>query len=130
MIINHYFPSFSEKMSKPVKIISAILLTLIMLGILYGERERVPEYLKQLGIVAFIVNISTMAIGYFSSRLFRLSDKQSVTIAIESGIQNGTLAIAIAIGLLGNPTYAIAPVVYSLYMFFTAGGVAWWRTRK
>ena len=130
MIINHYFPSFSEKMSKPVKIISAILLTLIMLGILYGERERVPEYLKQLGIVAFIVNISTMAIGYFSSRLFRLSDKQSITIAIESGIQNGTLAIAIAIGLLGNPTYAIAPVVYSLYMFFTAGGVAWWRTRK
>ena len=123
MIINHYFPSFSEKMSKPVKIISAILLTLIMLGILYGERERVPEYLKQLGIVAFIVNISTMAIGYFSSRLFRLSDKQSITIAIESGIQNGTLAIAIAIGLLGNPTYAIAPVVYSLYMFFTAGGV-------
>lgn len=130
MVMHHYLPNFSKKMSKPVKIISAILLTVIMLGILYGERERVPEYLKQLGIVAFIVNISTMAMGYFSGRLFRLSDRQGVTIAIESGIQNGTLAIMIAITLLENPTYAIAPVVYSLYMFFTAGGVAWWRTRK
>ena len=130
MVMHHYLPNFSKKMSKPVKIISAILLTVIMLGILYGERERVPEYLKQLGIVAFIVNISTMAMGYFSGRLFRLSDRQGVTIAIESGIQNGTLAIMIAITLLENPTYAIAPVVYSLYMFLTAGGVAWWRTRK
>ena len=129
MIVNHYFPNFSNKMSKPVKIISAILLTAIMLGILYGERERVPEYMRQLGIVAFIVNISTMAMGYFSAKLFSLPDKQCATISIESGIQNGTLAIAIAIGLLGNPVYAIAPVVYSLYMFFTAGGLAWWRTR-
>ena len=129
MVMHYYLPIFSKKMSQPVKIISAILLTIIMLGILYGEKERVPEYLRQLGIVAFIINIATMTMGYFTGRLFQLSDKQGVTIAIESGIQNGTLAIMIAITLLENPTYAIAPVVYSLYMFFTAGALAWWRTR-
>ena len=50
-----------------------------------------------------------------------LSLAQSRTISIESGIQNGTMAIAIASGVLMNDNYAIAPAVYSLIMFFTGG---------
>ena len=54
-----------------------------------------------------------------------LSFKQASTISIESGIQNGTLAISIAMGatLLNNPEIAIPPAVYSIIMFVT-GGVA------
>ena len=44
-----------------------------------------------------------------------------MTISIESGIQNGTLALGIALGLLESPTIAIPAVVYSLIMFGTGG---------
>jgi BASS family bile acid:Na+ symporter len=66
-----------------------------------------------------------LALGIITGKLAGLSFKQSSTISIESGIQNGTLAIAIAMSssLLNNPEIAIAPAVYSIIMFFT-GGIA------
>jgi BASS family bile acid:Na+ symporter len=64
-----------------------------------------------------------MLIGYYSAKLFKIIDKRAISISIESGIQNGTLAIMIAVVLLGNSEYAITPAIYSLLMFFT-GGVA------
>jgi len=51
---------------------------------------------------------------------------QSVTISIESGIQNGTLGIAIAATLLHNPTMTISPAIYSLIMFVTGGFIIVW----
>ena len=64
-----------------------------------------------------------MAVGYYSSKLFKITDKRSISISIESGIQNGTLGITIAVVLLGNTAFAITPAVYSLIMFFTGGVV-------
>ena len=62
-----------------------------------------------------------MTIGYLTSKFATLSKKQALSISIESGIQNGTMAIAIATVLLESTTYAIAPAVYSIIMFFTGG---------
>ena len=73
--------------------------------------------------MALLLNVSTMIVGYFSARLFRIIDKRALSISIESGIQNGTLAISIAVVLLGSTAFAIAPAVYSLIMFGT-GGIA------
>jgi BASS family bile acid:Na+ symporter len=67
-----------------------------------------------------------LLVGYFSARLFRLRIDQSITISIESGIQNGTLGIAIAATLLHNPTMTISPAIYSLIMFATAGVIIAW----
>ena len=57
------------------------------------------------------------------AKLFRVHQKGAISIGIESGIQNGTLAITVAIAILHNTSFAIAPAVYSLLMFFT-GGIA------
>ena len=62
-----------------------------------------------------------MLVGFATARLFKLNLVQSLTISVESGIQNGTMAIAIASGILMNDNYAIAPAVYSLIMFLTGG---------
>ena len=62
-----------------------------------------------------------MLIGLITAKIAKLNLAQSLTISIESGIQNGTMAIAIASGILMNDNYAIAPAVYSLIMFFTGG---------
>lgn len=64
-----------------------------------------------------------MLVGFYTAKIFKILDRRAVSISIESGIQNGTLAITIAVVLLGNSEFAITPAIYSLIMFFT-GGVA------
>ena len=71
--------------------------------------------------MALLLNVITMVIGYYSAKLFGIIDKRALSISIESGIQNGTLAITIAVVLLHSTTFAIAPAVYSLIMFGTGG---------
>ena len=71
-----------------------------------------------------------MAIGYYSAKFVKVHTKQAISIAIESGIQNGILAISIAIVLLNNTSFAIAPAVYSLLMFFTGSIAVYLAIRK
>jgi BASS family bile acid:Na+ symporter len=61
-----------------------------------------------------------MGIGYFVPRLFQLGKAQAIAIGMEIGIHNGTLAIFIALTVIGNSTMATPAVIYSLIMFFTA----------
>ncbi|MCK5136906.1 MAG: bile acid:sodium symporter family protein [Bacteroidales bacterium] len=123
MIIRRYKESFALRMANPVRKASGIVIALVIIGIVIKERENFVSYFQQAGIVALILNVTTMLVGYYSAKLFRIKDKRAVSISIESGIQNGTLAITIAVVLLGSTELAITPAIYSLLMFFT-GGVA------
>ncbi len=130
MLIRKYAPGFSNKMEKPVRIASALVLALVIIGIVIKEKENFASYFQQAGIVALLLNVSTMVVGYFSARLFRITDKRALSISIESGIQNGTLAITVAVVLLGSTEFAIAPAIYSLLMFFTGGIVIYIGLRR
>lgn len=113
--------AFAEKMEKPVKIASAAVLFLIIIGLVIKKKEDLIPYMEQAGLIALLLNVVTMLIGFLTAKISKLNLKQSITIAVESGIQNGTMAIAIASGILLNDNYAIAPAVYSLIMFLTSG---------
>jgi len=130
MLIRRYKPDFARKMSKPVKIGSGILLVLIIAGIVIKERAHMTDYFQQAGLATLVLNAGTMIVGYFSAKLFSLKGPQAFSIAIESGIQNGTLAITIAVVLLNNTAFAIAPAVYSLIMFLTGGVVIYLSLRN
>jgi BASS family bile acid:Na+ symporter len=73
-----------------------------------------------------------MALGYGIATLARLNQSSATAITVEVGIQNGTLAIAIASAptFLNNPTMAIPAAIYSLLMFAVGGGFAWWAQRR
>ncbi|PCJ67187.1 MAG: bile acid:sodium symporter [Bacteroidetes bacterium] len=121
MLIKHLNSNFADKMAKPIRIISVILLALIIVGIIISKRDVILSYFVQAGVLAVLLNVSTMLVGFITARLFSLSAKQSTTISLESGIQNGTLALAIAATLLNNTDYGIAPAVYSLIMYISGG---------
>lgn len=129
MLLRHYKPSFAEKMAKPVRIGSGVVLALIIVGLVVKERANFISYFQQAGIATFALNVITMGVGYMSAKLFSLNRAQATSISIESGIQNGTLAITIAIVLLNNTAFAIAPAVYSVLMFLT-GGILIYRGTK
>ncbi|MDP4710192.1 MAG: bile acid:sodium symporter family protein [Saprospiraceae bacterium] len=119
MLIHKLAPAFSQRMERPVRILSAVFLALIILAAILKERAHILEFFQQAGPVALLLNLLTLGIGFYTSRLFRLPQDQSRTIAIESGIQNGTLGITIAATLIGNSAMTIPSVIYSLIMFGT-----------
>lgn len=125
MFMRWKFPHGANRAEQPVKIASAIFITLIILGAILNEKENLAGYFVQVGVVMLLINVIILVIAYGVGKTFRLSHPQRSAVAIESGIQNGTLAIAIATSslLLNNSEMSIPAAVYSLIMFAT-GGVA------
>lgn len=126
MLIRSKAPKFAGLMNKPVKIMSGILLIVVILAAVLNDREILISSFQQAGPAALALNILMLLLGFFTSLLFKLKLAQRITISIESGIQNGTLGIAICATLLNNPTMTISPAIYSLIMFMTAGVIIAW----
>lgn len=117
--------NLAKKAERPVKIASTVVIIVIILGAILKDKENVIPAFQETGLPALTLNAITLLLGFGIARILGLSFRQSATISIEGGIQNGTLAIAIAASatLLNNPMIAIPPAVYSILMFVT-GGIA------
>ncbi|MBC8071762.1 MAG: bile acid:sodium symporter family protein [Deltaproteobacteria bacterium] len=131
MTIRRQRPDFAERAGNPVKLLSAVVLLLVVLGAVLKERAHIGEYFQQVGVAALAFNLASMAVGYFIPRLLGIAERQAIAIGMEIGIHNGTLAIAIAgPTVLNNSTMAIPPAIYSLIMFFTAAAFGWLVSRR
>lgn len=119
MLINKKAPDFAAKADKPVRTFSVVFLIAIIVSIIIKNIDYLPVYFVQVGIPALVMNISAMALGFGLAKAAKLDMKQSKTIGIEVGFQNGTTAVLIALTLLENSEMSIAPTVYSLLMFVT-----------
>jgi len=120
MLIKNRMPTFAEKMEKPVKILSATFLVLIIVSVTVREWQTMTTYFGTLGWPVLLFNLLSMAIGYYIPLLFRVERKQAIAIGMEIGIHNGTLAIFIALNVINNSAMSVPPALYSLLMFFTA----------
>lgn len=120
MLVKAKKPEISDRMDKPVRILSALFLALIIISAIIKEKANVIIYFQEVGLAAFLFNILSMMAGYFIPQLFSVNKKQAISIGMEIGIHNGTLAIYIALNVLGNSAMSIPPAIYSLIMFFTA----------
>lgn len=120
MIIKSKAPSFAARMDKPVKILSALFLALVIALITINERNTLVKYFLQLGGPVLVFNVLSMVVGYQLPRVFRVEKKQAIAIGMEIGLHNGTLAIYIALNVMHNPAMALPPGMYGLLMFFTA----------
>ena len=132
MVLHRYAPLFSAKVETWVKWLSLFFLGLIIFGLLLAERANLASYIVQVGWVTLTLNLITMALGYLLATLAQLDRGSTTAITCEVGIQNGTLAIAVATAptLLNNPTMSIPAAIYSLLMFITGGALAAWARRK
>ncbi len=120
MIVRAHYPQFSGRLEKPFKLISAIFLATIILLAGWKERAHLWQDAQIVGLAALLFNVACLSLGYFIPRLFRLSKKQSIAIGMEIGIHNGSLAIYLALNVIGNTAMTIPSVVYSIIMFLTA----------
>ena len=122
MILHYYQPKFAAKAEKTVKWLSLFFLTLIIVGLLIKERANVVSFFYQVGGVMLTLNVVMMFIGYQIGTVTKLDRPSARAIAIEVGIQNGTMAIAIASSpaWLNMPVMAIPAAIYSLIMYPTS----------
>lgn len=125
MLIYKFAPTIAEKVEKPVKIFSLVILFVIIAGIIFKNKESMLGFFADTGLPALTLNIACMLLGYGLGKVFQLNEAQSKTIGIEVGLQNGTTALLITLTILGNNEMAIPPTIYSIIMFFTGAAFAW-----
>lgn len=132
MVLNRWVPTIANRLEKWVKWLSLLFLGLIIVGLLAKERANVGGFFLQVGGVTVTLLMLTMAIGYAIATLAKLDRRSTAAITIEVGLQNGTLAIAIASApsFLNRPSMAIPAAIYSLLMFGACGLFAWWAQRR
>lgn len=117
---------------KPVRIFSIVVLVAIIIGAVLQERENILDYLSQVGLVTGLFCLLSLTIGYGAAVLLRLSHAQAVAASMEIGIHNTTIALTIAISVLGSTAVAMPSAVYSLLMYVLAAlfGSAITRSRR
>lgn len=105
-----------------VKRVAIVAFVVVVVGAVADEWETVTEHFTELAIAALTLNVLAMTCSFAISRLARLDNRQSTAVAMELGVHNGTLAIAVAV--LVADDLAIPAAIYSAFMFATAGAFA------
>ena len=121
LYLNSKYKNFAHSFSPIANKISTFLFVIIVIGALASEWDIFIDNLYILGPAILTLISVMMFIGYNSPKLFGINNTQAVTIAIESGIQNGTVGIAIG-NLILNQTQGISILslpsgVYSILMY-------------
>ena len=111
-------PTLAQRLERPAAVFALVFLALIIAAAVAREKDLAHQFAVA-GPAAIALNILTMALGFAAGWAFGLPKSQRITISIEAGIQNGTLALAISLGLLESAQIAMPSVVYSLFMFVT-----------
>ena len=129
MMIRKQREAFALRMEKPMQTASTVLFVIIFLIIIIANKDNLTQAFKEVGLPTLLLNLSTMGLGYLSAKLFGITGKSQISITIESGIQNGTLAFVIATTMLNNLEMGLPTGAYSIWMFIT-GGFLMWRLGK
>tara|TARA_R110002073_G_scaffold40547_5_gene115006 strand:- start:113292 stop:114185 length:894 start_codon:yes stop_codon:yes gene_type:complete len=125
MLIRKHKTNFALKMEKPMRIASTVIFILVFIAVIAANAGLVGHAMKEVGLVTLLLNIVTMGLGYLTAKLLKLKLKNAISITVESGIQNGTLAFVIATSILNNVEMGIPTGAYSIWMFITGGILMW-----
>jgi bile acid:Na+ symporter, BASS family len=130
-LIFHYFVRGRFSLvDKAMPIISMGGIALIIVVITATGRDNLLQVgLKLIG-VTFIQNVAGYTLGYWSARLFKLSEKDCRTVSLEVGMQNGGLASGLALAMGKLATVGLAPAVFGPTMNITGSTLANWWHRK
>ncbi|MGP5536083.1 bile acid:sodium symporter family protein [Psychrobacter glacincola] len=121
MLIKRYAPTVADRSQVYVSRFGVIFLTFLVLFLGYVQRDIIVDAFIATGPVSVLLNLSTMALGYYSSKWFGLNWAQRTSVTLEVGLQNSTLSIFMALTLLSNYDMSMMPAIYTLVMFLSAG---------
>ena len=122
MLIKHFAKNFVDKQASLIQKISVILFMLVFAAIYIEEWDNIISYIMHAGLVALLLNISMMIIGFYIAKYFASGVAQQRCISIECGLQNGTLALFVGTQIFGEnvTTFIVPTAAYALIMMMTS----------
>ena len=130
MIIRRLFTGFATKTETFFRQFSMYFMLAMIVGVLVSERDNLATSFESAFLVCLTLNLSSVLMGLILAKISAASFKDSLTLAIEIGVQNAALAMLICITFLKAPDYAIAPGVYGIAMYIGPALLAIWAKRK
>lgn len=105
--------------------LSTSFLVLMIAAIVFQERDMLMESFSQVFTSVISLNLIAIITGVVLGIVFKLIKRDCVTLGIEVGVQNSSMAILIAVSFLHRPDYAITGGIYGLAMYLGAGLLIW-----
>ncbi len=120
MLIRKFADNLISNNIKVVERITGILFLIVFTAIWIEERNNILSYLSQAGLIVITLNIVMMIFAYYLAKFFASNIEQRRCIAIECGLQNGTLAVFVATQIFNEIIYVVPTAAYALIMYITA----------
>lgn len=130
MGIRQWKPEFAENSKRWSKTFATAFLFLVILALIVQNWDVIVRDGPRFAPAFIVLNVASLLVGYFVSRFARINYVQSMTIAIETGLQNSTVSITVAITLLNNNEMAVIPGLYAIWMYVTGFALAFWMARR
>ncbi|CAA2104155.1 bile acid:sodium symporter family protein [Variovorax paradoxus] len=123
-------PVFAARMEKPTKIFSGVVLAVVTVLAIANEWKTMAATFAEIGLPVVLFNVLSLLAGYYLSRAAGLEKPLATAISYEIGIHNSTLAIFVAVSVLGSFQLALPAAVYSVAMYVTAPLFGWLLLRR
>ncbi|MBQ5941155.1 bile acid:sodium symporter family protein [Massilia sp. AB1] len=125
MLVKRRAPGFAARMDKPMKRFSMLVLALLAIIAFAKEWSALTSSFATIGLAVIAFNILSLGLGYYVPRLLGMDKANAVAIGYEIGIHNSTLAIFVAVSVLGDFQLMVPAAIYSIsmYVFATAFGM-------
>ena len=120
MVIRKFASTFIINNTKNIQRLSIFLFIIVFLAIWVEEWNNIVSFITKAGLIALILNLVMMAVGFYMAKLFASGIEQRKCISLECGLQNGTLAVFVSSQLFDNIVYMVPTAAYALIMFFTS----------
>ena len=120
MIIRKFAENFISNNIKFIERTTGFLFLIVFAAIWIEERNNILSYLSQAGVIVLTLNIVMIIFAYYLAKVFSSNIEQRRCIAIECGLQNGTLAVFVATQIFNDIIYVIPTAAYALIMYITA----------
>ncbi len=128
MAIRANFPRLGAWLEKPLKRLALGFFLLVVFAAIYSERHNIVGLIQAVGLAVITLNVLAMSISYGCSIFWKLDSRQSTAVAIELGVHNTTLSMAV--GGMVAMAMTIPGAVYGVFMFLTAGLFAYAMARR
>ncbi|WP_319554345.1 bile acid:sodium symporter family protein [uncultured Vibrio sp.] len=120
MLIRHFWAQWAIKAEQGVSKLGGLTLLALITAILYDIGDNLFQLLLQAGAASISLNVIGALLGILTAKYCRLSLRDGLTIGVELGVKNSTLALMVSVTILGSETMSIPIIVYSISMYLCA----------
>ena len=130
MIVRHFLPELAARMARWLRPTAFVIVVVVIAFSVAVSANLVLDNLVRATPAIFALNVAAMGFGLLLGRVIGVGARDAMTLAIETGVQNVTLAIFLTLTVLDNLSLAVTQNIYGVVMILNATLlIRWWRRR-